>query len=836
MNSGVPGIDRPEICFINWGAMPESYPVPHRDGQTGLFLRNDGRLVAHEISIEPIEISASVTAHARKIAQIPKDGIEFVPVWMEGYERKWDVSAAMAEAALRRPGSAVHRGDFCVKTRAKYRDSRHFWYRSLAELMYLPALHRLEFGPATVEALGFLHSESQAARSQSVDGSMETPAISRPRLPVGVLAAIGDINGHARSALDRSTPGDGFTTKYSLDIKKITEILLSCAVESFRARQEFYEKDREFSPSWTNDTIDDTVNDAFGLIPLDFGGNLLWENMPPIRAALVSELKEIASKRAEIRMSDQQGSGTVSQPLRAVRDGAPSTEAGQNPVKISADYCSVRAIEEPAAAVAKPNTREIRFAPDAPCDAAVEIALNRLKSKSGRIEAAPPFIPAEVDRDSSQGAPANIMNFLTIEQENGAANRAFDVLKLQPRWANVQERLATANIRHSRLAEDLRDLRLRRREALRHFTLQATTYLDLVKDNPTADAFCNLLPFFVREAFTFSCGFPPQVMRPVLGDEKEFERKIEFRFRRWTAKAYQRAQLQSAKSNTFSAELADDQFRKQPTKTTVPLGKTVSLARTENAKTDEKEKQHLANAVAPVLVAPDVSGQLLPADQAAVADYKKMIGIHPLGPMLWSRFNLAKTAKTSPYRDLLIYHHVSISIESGTSNRDLVERIAGESRIPVESLTDALDTPIFSRGRVVFGYAGDEFDAVAADYNQMEWWVSDNGLNMAVCPVLTRIRPPSFDEIVSNALPEPFPQHDITSAEAPAAKGNLAILRGPDGNLKRAVTLETARRFAGVSRRAIDEAARRRILKTEGTHTHRKVIVASLLEYCPSEE
>jgi hypothetical protein len=32
--------------------------------------------------------------------------------------------------------------------------------------------------------------------------------------------------------------------------------------------------------------------------------------------------------------------------------------------------------------------------------------------------------------------------FLSIEQENTAANAAFDVLKKHPAWARVQERLA----------------------------------------------------------------------------------------------------------------------------------------------------------------------------------------------------------------------------------------------------------------------------------------------------------------------------------------------------------------------------------------------------------
>src|SRR6185503_18651215 len=67
-------------------------------------------------------------------------------------------------------------------------------------------------------------------------------------------------------------------------------------------------------------------------------------------------------------------------------------------------------------------------------------------------------------------------------------------------------------------------------------------------------------------------------------------------------------------------------------------------------------------------------------------------------------------------------------------------------------------------------------------------------------------------------------------------KGNLDLLRGTDGQLKRAVTLEIARRYADVSRRAIDDAAKKGTLKTEGKHQRRRVLVESLLKYSPSEK
>jgi hypothetical protein len=67
-------------------------------------------------------------------------------------------------------------------------------------------------------------------------------------------------------------------------------------------------------------------------------------------------------------------------------------------------------------------------------------------------------------------------------------------------------------------------------------------------------------------------------------------------------------------------------------------------------------------------------------------------------------------------------------------------------------------------------------------------------------------------------------------------KGNIAILHGIDGELKRVVTLDVARRFGGVSLRAIQDAAKNGKLATEGERLHRRVLVASLLRYFPPEK
>jgi hypothetical protein len=91
---------------------------------------------------------------------------------------------------------------------------------------------------------------------------------------------------------------------------------------------------------------------------------------------------------------------------------------------------------------------------------------------------------------------------------------------------------------------------------------------------------------------------------------------------------------------------------------------------------------------------------------------------------------------------------------------------------------------------------------------------------------------------VAKTAAEGSDQQDAEQANARSCsidKGNLNILRGPGGELKRAVTLEIARRFGGVTRRAIHDAAMKGSLTTEGKRQQRRVLVASLLEYFPPE-
>jgi hypothetical protein len=92
-----------------------------------------------------------------------------------------------------------------------------------------------------------------------------------------------------------------------------------------------------------------------------------------------------------------------------------------------------------------------------------------------------------------------------------------------------------------------------------------------------------------------------------------------------------------------------------------------------------------------------------------------------------------------------------------------------------------------------------------------------------------------LEEVLDRSTAEPTgPTGEL--AVRKSDKGNLGILLATDGKLKRAVTLDVASRFGGVTRRAIEDAARKGWLKTEGRRQQRRVLVDSLLEYFPPEK
>lgn len=143
-------------------------------------------------------------------------------------------------------------------------------------------------------------------------------------------------------------------------------------------------------------------------------------------------------------------------------------------------------------------------------------------------------------------------------------------------------------------------------------------------------------------------------------------------------------------------------------------------------------------------------------------------------PEFWSHFNYEKTSRSSPLRELPMRAFVSLAIPAGNTNRDAVEQVAAAARIPIESLADDLDRPTFLRGPAFFSFAGDIFDEIASDYNHMDWWISDVGLNMEVIVPSTPERPLTLDEHMARRFLAPSPHSGCGSGRPHHRKGRRA--------------------------------------------------------------
>jgi hypothetical protein len=119
-------------------------------------------------------------------------------------------------------------------------------------------------------------------------------------------------------------------------------------------------------------------------------------------------------------------------------------------------------------------------------------------------------------------------------------------------------------------------------------------------------------------------------------------------------------------------------------------------------------------------------------------------------------------------------------------------------------------------------------------------WAASTSAAPGSSPVPTAAQNPAPVEAATAKEPaqagDPVRLAAFPTSTAKSDQGNLAILRDTAGELRRAVTLDVAHRFGGVSRRAIEEAAHKGLLKTEGRHQQRRVLVESLLKYFPPEK
>lgn len=117
--------------------------------------------------------------------------------------------------------------------------------------------------------------------------------------------------------------------------------------------------------------------------------------------------------------------------------------------------------------------------------------------------------------------------------------------------------------------------------------------------------------------------------------------------------------------------------------------------------------------------------------------------------VLWNRFDSIRSNETGGDQHLLLDSFVSSSVPALSTYRDLVEKMVRQSTkpIPIASLPCDLSQKKLIRGKVVFGLIGDEIDKIALAFDNVRWWISKEGLNMAlVPPEVAKLS--QFDELV----------------------------------------------------------------------------------------
>jgi hypothetical protein len=138
--------------------------------------------------------------------------------------------------------------------------------------------------------------------------------------------------------------------------------------------------------------------------------------------------------------------------------------------------------------------------------------------------------------------------------------------------------------------------------------------------------------------------------------------------------------------------------------------------------------------------------------------------------LFWERFDSDRTKKMGGDYKLLL-NHASLTIPAPWTHRDALEAIARHSQMSVmiHSLADVLSKKNLPRGKTIFDTVGNAIDKIAVQYKDVYWWISKEGLNMAIVPPAARNLSP-FDE----------------------AAGKLYVERSKDGNLSKELLVAIA--------------------------------------------
>lgn len=123
----------------------------------------------------------------------------------------------------------------------------------------------------------------------------------------------------------------------------------------------------------------------------------------------------------------------------------------------------------------------------------------------------------------------------------------------------------------------------------------------------------------------------------------------------------------------------------------------------------------------------------------------------------WSRFSeYDNTVDSDTLLRLMQDNVISHTVQAPCTQRDVVEQVAQRAHTPIviESVSDLLAEPTFSRGRSIFGTPGKALDDIAQNYPNMHWWLTENGLNMDVIKPLHVRLAERLDEEVEKLPPQ----------------------------------------------------------------------------------
>ncbi len=127
--------------------------------------------------------------------------------------------------------------------------------------------------------------------------------------------------------------------------------------------------------------------------------------------------------------------------------------------------------------------------------------------------------------------------------------------------------------------------------------------------------------------------------------------------------------------------------------------------------------------------------------------------------LFWHRFNATKTRALGGlklFRTTILNSVINHTAPANCTDRDVIEQIARQAsiQIPIESLACELEQKVHVRGMTCFGFPGNYFDQIARNYDQMQWWVSKNGLNMEAAAIVS-LSP--FDALAGKLMSEARP-------------------------------------------------------------------------------